>query len=98
MTDHLTRQFSIPTAQREGRIGDVPLRRWLDRVVRGWQRHRMAAALHELDDRMLADIGLLRADIPDVVRGFDTRELQMTPVFQPVRDIPAPDAIYRMAA
>lgn len=37
------------------------LRRW-------WRERRMAAALHELDDAKLKDIGLYRGEIPSVVR------------------------------
>ncbi len=45
---------------------------WLARVVAAWRRHRRIAAgraaLRELDDRMLADLGLDRGGIERAVR------------------------------
>lgn len=54
--------------------------RWLKGVIRRWQRRKMIATLRALDDRMLRDIGLVRAEIPRVVEGFSSRELQMVPL------------------
>lgn len=45
-----------------------------------WNRLRMIRMLEELDDRILNDIGISRADIVSVVDGFDSRELRMVPV------------------
>ncbi|TDT77971.1 uncharacterized protein YjiS (DUF1127 family) [Litoreibacter halocynthiae] len=41
-----------------------------------WQRHATANALHGLSDRMLADIGLQRSDIPRVAAGQSRRDLR----------------------
>ncbi len=56
------------------------LRSAIDAAARRWRRRRMIAALEQLSDRTLADIGIARCDIPHVVEGFDDRELRMTPV------------------
>ncbi len=51
------------------------LSRGLERVAAGWRRfnaHRKAIAdLNRLDDRLLADIGIRREQIPLVVDGLD---------------------------
>ena len=57
-----------------------PVRRWLAAALRRWQRRKMIAALGAMDDRMLRDIGIDRADIPRVVEGFSDRELRMAPL------------------
>ncbi len=56
------------------------LRQWLAGASRQWQRRRMIAALHAMDDRLLRDIGLHRGNIESVVDGFDDHELRMTPL------------------
>ena len=44
----------------------------LSRALQRRQRRRAAAALHNLDDRLLEDIGITRNDIPRIVeRLFD---------------------------
>lgn len=63
-----------------GCFGLGSIRRWLGRTTRKWQERKMAAALHALEDRILRDIGMQRSDIESIVRGFDDRELQMTPL------------------
>ncbi|HYF59366.1 MAG TPA: DUF1127 domain-containing protein [Burkholderiaceae bacterium] len=40
---------------------------------RWWRRRGGLQALRELDDRMLRDVGLERADLVRAVRGFDPR-------------------------
>ena len=40
------------------------LRRYLASAFQSWQRHRTIAALESLDDWMLDDIGITRAEIP----------------------------------
>ncbi len=37
---------------------------WFDRAMRRWQAGRTAAALDRLDDDVLKDIGITRAEIP----------------------------------
>ena len=57
-----------------------PLRRWIAAVARRWQRRKMIATLVAMDDRLLRDIGIDRADIPRFVDGLSDRELRMTPL------------------
>ena len=41
------------------------------KTVRNWRPRSVAInALNRMDDRMLADIGVTRADIPSFVRGL----------------------------
>lgn len=54
--------------------------RWWQNAFRTWQRRKMIAALSALDDRILLDIGIERANIADVVDRFDDAELRMTPL------------------
>jgi uncharacterized protein YjiS (DUF1127 family) len=44
----------------------IRLARGGDRVVRRWQVNRTAAALENLSDRLLADIGVTRSEIPEI--------------------------------
>ena len=53
---------------------------WLRSAFRTWQRHKMMATLHGLDDRLLHDMGIDRRDIPKVVDQLTGRELRMRPV------------------
>lgn len=76
-TNPETRQTSRPGMS--GVIGDR-FRRWFKASALRWQRDRTTKALQNLDDRMLADIGLHRSDIPLVVERLIERELQTTPV------------------
>jgi len=50
----------------------VKVGRWISKLVRNWQQSvaegRAMRELASLDDRMLADIGVTRSDIPGVVR------------------------------
>lgn len=71
------------------------LRRWIRARVRAWQRRKMIAALHAMDDRLLRDIGIERSRIPEVVDGLDDRELRMRPVSS--RDASAIDRVPRRA-
>ena len=54
--------------------------RWWNSAIRSWQRRKMKAVLHSLDDRILQDIGLSRGEIEDFVYGLSSAELQMTPI------------------
>ncbi len=47
--------------------GLVALGRWAKRMLRSIRHRRDAAMLAGLDERMLADIGLTRADVRDAV-------------------------------
>jgi uncharacterized protein YjiS (DUF1127 family) len=53
---------------------------WLGVATRHWQRRKMIASLEAMDDWLLRDIGVDRADIRKVVDGFDARELLMIPL------------------
>lgn len=57
-----------------------PVRHMVGAMVRTWQRRIMIALLEAMDDWLLRDIGIDRADILDVVNGFDDRELLMAPL------------------
>lgn len=45
----------------------IPLA-WLDGIALRWERHRQYEQLLELDDRLLADIGLTRTAVKEVRR------------------------------
>lgn len=50
------------------------LGRWFAAVREDWQRRSATRALQRLDDRLLADIGVSRSEIPYlVVHGLDAR-------------------------
>ncbi|WP_322989396.1 DUF1127 domain-containing protein [Hoeflea sp.] len=85
--------FPLKADQRPG-----VLRRWMQSLVRRWRRRKMIMALEAMDDRLLRDIGINRADIKRAVDGFDDRELRMAPL-APVTMISHTDNIeYREAA
>gem|GEM_PF-5193830 len=50
--------------------GNIVTRFLLTRLS-NWQKRRMIAAFERLDDRILADIGLTRGDIPNVIEGLE---------------------------
>lgn len=80
MSGYLTRQMLNPVqSPRAANDGRGRFRQWLSVTIRRWQRRRMAEAFYSLDDRMLADIGMCRADIPRVVNELTDRELRMNP-------------------
>lgn len=60
--------------------GGTVIRGWVQAIVRSWKRRKMIASLQAMDDWLLRDIGIERADITSVVNGFDERELMMAPV------------------
>ncbi|MDW9973043.1 DUF1127 domain-containing protein [Sinorhizobium meliloti] len=51
----------------------------LRRAVQRWQRSRAVAALQQLDDRLLEDIGVTRNDIPRIVEGLFGDAAQESP-------------------
>ncbi len=71
-TNTRTSTHGSPAAQ--GRFNQ-----WLTTSFRRWQKHRTTAALQQLDDRMLADIGLQREDIPSMATLLTGRERGATP-------------------
>ncbi|WP_177193920.1 DUF1127 domain-containing protein [Roseovarius lutimaris] len=56
------------------------IRKWLRAAYRSWQRKKMIAAFHSLDDATLRDIGISRGEIHSIVDGFDDKEMSMVPV------------------
>lgn len=72
--------------------------RWFNAAVRNWKRRKMIAALRAMDDRLLRDIGILRADIPRVAAGFSDRELGMVPVAVSTEHANDEDCVYLKAA
>lgn len=73
------------------------IRYWIGAVVRNWQRRKMIAALHALEDRTLRDIGMERCDIEEVVEMFNERELCMVPL-EPSDQAEQVDQSFRQAA
>ena len=85
MSIYLYRQFLDSTPRQADAFQDESVFRLLGRaIMRNVRRRRMIRQLQELDDHILADIGISRGDIPRVVDGLDARELRMTPVARPV--------------
>ena len=92
MSIYITRQMIDPASGKRGRDEANGLFQRLFRsAARKWRRRKMIASLEALDDAILRDIGIYRADIPRVVDGFSDRELGMEPVGSSgsgARDIP----------
>ena len=59
---------------------DRPIQRWVRKTIETWKRRKMIAAFAAMDDRLLDDIGVQRADIAQFVDGLNHRELGMAPV------------------
>ncbi len=73
---HQSQAFQEPADQSRESV----FSRWAATAMRRWKRRKMVAALNAMDDRLLSDIGLRRAEIRRVVDAFDDRELGMAPV------------------
>lgn len=76
MSPHHAPRRSPMTAGHEGISGRIG--RMLRGVLAPLQRRRMMQALERLDDRMLADIGIHRADITRIVNGYNPHAPQVT--------------------
>lgn len=100
MSIYLTRQMIGPSARCRGAANDKGglLRRWLRAAARRRRQRRTIATLQGLDDRMLADIGLRRSDIPGAVETFGAHELRMVPVAKSIRAEDAERHAYLQAA
>jgi uncharacterized protein YjiS (DUF1127 family) len=64
-TDHL--EIASPWFPDLSRSWKMPLT-WLAGIARGWERRHQCRQLLELDDHLLADIGLSRTAIEEVRR------------------------------
>lgn len=73
---------AIANAQRSHggllRAVSAAVSRLADPIVQHVQRQRAYESLMALDDRLLKDIGITRADIPSIVRGHGPNELVRT--------------------
>tara|TARA_R100000935_G_C2839237_1_gene170082 strand:- start:1924 stop:2220 length:297 start_codon:yes stop_codon:yes gene_type:complete len=61
----------VPRPRKPRATGLGLLRRGLCAAIRGWQCQRTIAALQQLDDQLLRDIGLYCSDIPKVITDMD---------------------------
>lgn len=61
---------AIPRRAAPG-FGAPSLRPMLRKIARRWLQNRTAATLNSMDDRLLSDIGLRRADIHSYVADID---------------------------
>ncbi|WP_324754189.1 DUF1127 domain-containing protein [Roseovarius sp. Pro17] len=86
MSIYLTKQMIDPAMSRSQSNDDTGLfPRWILAITQQWRRRKMITALQELDDRMLADIGLHRSDIPRVATALSAREHRMATTAQAPR-------------
>lgn len=73
-------------------------------AVKAWiDRQRLASDLYALDDRLLADVGLTRWDIPALLKGTYARQPESAPVQWPRarktrRDVTADSVVDRKEA
>ncbi|WP_372520432.1 DUF1127 domain-containing protein [Limimaricola soesokkakensis] len=86
MSIYITRKMIDSSVQKSrnqmnGSIFSV-LFRW---AIRQLRRRSMMADLQALDDKMLDDIGIHRADIPRLVGTFGDHELRMRSLMQNAR-------------
>lgn len=78
MSIYLSKQTLLPIGLRSpSSRDDGLLRRLVHAASHRMQRRRTITELHDLDDRLLADIGLRRDDIYRVAKQSETREHQM---------------------
>nr|WP_281858655.1 DUF1127 domain-containing protein [Litoreibacter halocynthiae] len=77
LTKHLITSAARPTLPNSN---NNLLRRLQLAASLWWQRYATANALHGLSDRMLADIGLQRSDIPHIAAGQNHRDLRAAPL------------------
>ncbi|WP_353890450.1 DUF1127 domain-containing protein [uncultured Aliiroseovarius sp.] len=79
MSVYITREMLHHTAHENKRDDTVALIGQLGRsLARWWQRRRAIAQLEAMDDALLRDMGIYRADIRRVVNGFSDRDLGLT--------------------
>ncbi|HMQ91687.1 MAG TPA: DUF1127 domain-containing protein [Amaricoccus sp.] len=99
MSGYLTSQMLDPAWR--GHIandGAHRLRQWMTAAVRRWQRSKMIQVLNDLDDWMLADIGIHRADIPRFAEELTDRELRMSPLAGPKTEADEESDAFQLAA
>ena len=99
MSIYLTKQAIEPSAKRVSPTGSGgPVRRILAKAKQRWQQRQMVMALQQLDDRLLADIGINRGEIPRVVAGLNPQELRMRPIARTPRNADQNDYMFLQAA
>ncbi len=86
--DHRYRQVSgshtFAASNRPPRRRQAPVFSRLVAVVKAYaERRRLANSLYRLNDRLLADIGITREDIPAVVYGTHVRQPESAPIEYP---------------
>ena len=86
LNDHRYRQLSTSyghtpaTVHRPRRRNAKIFSRAVASVKAYAERQRQARELHARDDRLLADIGITRADIPAVLQGTPVRQPESAPI------------------
>ncbi|MCX7561203.1 DUF1127 domain-containing protein [Sulfitobacter sp. F26204] len=99
MSVYITKNMVTPNSKPSPALKSIrAIGRMFTRMRHRWLQRQMTIALHELDDRLLADIGIHRYDIPRIVAGLSPKELQMRPVAraQPAAD-PEDQPLLRVA-
>ncbi len=87
MSIYLSNRTIEPSANRASPTGSGGLiRRTHAKAKQRWQRRQMVMALQQLDDRLLAEIGFHRDEIPRIVAGLNPQELQMKPIARSPRN------------
>lgn len=83
MSNYLTKHMIDPLTCRNAADNEAVRRedgafwRWLSAATQRWRQRKTIRALENLDDRMLADIGIYRNDIPHVAATLDERRGRM---------------------
>ncbi len=77
---------------------DGLLRRSLRSIYQRWNRRRMIAELHSMNDRMLRDMGIYRNDIERVVNDFEQRDLLAVPAAKSSIKLVSDRDVWRLAA
>jgi uncharacterized protein YjiS (DUF1127 family) len=78
MSNHLKTQTQSRFPIRYGIAAKLEYLRPIFALSRCWSRRKAIAELQRLDDRLLADIGISRGQIPQVVDGLGRPQARMT--------------------
>ena len=99
MSIHLVNHTNTSSTHLNQSTNDVGyFHAWILAAKQQWQRHKTLSELRALDDRVLADIGINRSDIPRVVAGFNPRELEIVPTAKAAQTGDAKKDAYLKAA